>query len=112
MSMIPGGPLTVEKVDENLPLQEPGGAAEKIKQYLVDGNLEEAERLYQFLRAFDQGQVEDMADEICELHQLPVFDLDVLRAVRLGLQAGIQHGRREGANVLKTLHDASGESNG
>ena len=101
-------PLTPELVDCDFPLQEPRGVASHIKALLQSGDSEGAELLFVNLHAIDQGTVELEADELLRVHSLPV-NLDVLRALRLGLQQGIRMGRQEGANVVKTIMTERGE---
>lgn len=102
-STIFGGPLTVEMVDANFPLQEPDGIASRIKSLISNGEITEAELLYSNLRAADQGAVEHKADELLAQHAFSSDNLDLLRALRLGIQAGMQIGRQEGANVVNAI---------
>jgi len=101
--------LTKEIVDEAFPLQGPHGIATLIKQKLDEGDTDLAEALYTDLRAADYGQAQQIAEELLVRHELPAMNLDVLRALRLGVQAGIQHGRQEGANVVRELMRPEGE---
>ena len=103
MSEVARNELSAEQIDAQFPLQQPGGVAQNIKQLLAEGETAKAQDLYQHLRMLDQGAVEHRADELLVEHSFDPFELNVLRALRLGLQAGILIGRQEGANVVAQL---------
>jgi hypothetical protein len=97
------GELTPEVVDTCFPLQEPDGAAVRIKSSLSDGDLEHAEELFTALRAADGNVVELEARRIAFEERFSPYNLEMLRALRIGIQAGMQIGRQEGANVVNRI---------
>ncbi len=99
----PENPLTAEMVDRDFPLQQPDGMAETIKDRLVQGDQLSAVAIYQNLRAVDHETVELIAEALVVSEGFSLDNLDVLRALRIGIMAGLNHGRTEGTSVVNTI---------
>ena len=95
--------ITPEIVDRDFPLQEPGGMAETIKQSLASGDIEGATALFDGLKGVDETTVILAANEILEEQDINPRELDPVRALRLGIRAGMRIGRQEGANVVSQI---------
>lgn len=100
--------LTVEVVDSKFPLQRPGGIVEIMKGMLADGVPGEALGVYRHLQEVDRQTVGTTAEELLMQHDLP-GDLDVVNALKYGIQAGLRLGRQEGADALNQVLTTIGE---
>jgi hypothetical protein len=108
MSM-PDKSLTAEMVDQAFPLQAPGGLAEIIKSQLAGGNVNTAQAIYADVCEVDHSQVMNLVEDLIVEHQFLDVNLDVIQALRVGVEAGLKRGRQEGANVLKEILPREGE---
>ena len=95
--------LTAKTVDRDFPLQEPGGVAETIKAILANGDIEGAQFLFDSLHKADETTVIQVGSEILDNLDVNPRELDPIRALRLGIEAGMQIGRQEGANVVDAI---------